>query len=215
MENSFLKSNFILQVLISVVGWFAILLQFYLIIENRVASIGETLVRFFSFFTILTNILVAVCFTILWLKPKNKWELFFLNNKTQTAITLYIVIVGLVYNLILRFLWSPTGFQKVADEILHSVIPLLVLLFWFTFSIKKKLSYQDIFLWLIYPFLYLVYTLLRGHFFNFYPYPFVNVNQLGYKTVVINSFYMVLAFLIIGIILIGITKIVSKGKMII
>lgn len=212
MDTNFQKSNNVLPALISVIGWFAVFLQFYLIIENRVASVGETVIRFFSFFTILTNILVAICFTTLWLKPKNKWELFFLNNKTQTAITLYIVIVGLVYNLILRFLWAPAGLQKIADEILHSVIPLLVLLFWFLFTYKKNLVFRDILPWLLYPFLYLVYILIRGHFYNFYPYPFIDVNQLGYKTVLMNSFFMVLAFLIIGILLIGISKIVSKSN---
>lgn len=210
MDNTFQKGNIFLPMIISVFGWFAVILQLYLILQNRVASVAETIVRFFSFFTILTNILVAVCFTILCLKPKNKLELFFLNPKTQTAITLYIVIVGLVYNTILRFLWSPTGFQKLADEILHSVIPVLVLLFWYLYTIKKNLVFKDILPWLLFPFLYLIYTLIRGHFFYFYPYPFVDVNQLGYKTVFINSFFMVLAFLIIGMVLVGISKIGNK-----
>ncbi|MFZ5976285.1 MULTISPECIES: Pr6Pr family membrane protein [unclassified Hydrotalea] len=33
--------------------------------------------------------------------------------------------------------------------------------------------------WLIYPLLYLVYILIRGSFSGFYPYPFVNVLQIG------------------------------------
>ena len=198
--------------IIATLGWVAIFLQFYLMILNRVASVPETIVRFFSFFTILTNILVAICFTIIWIKPKNKWELFFLNNKTQTAITLYILIVGIVYNVILRFLWAPTGFQKVADELLHLVIPLLAFVYWFFITNKINLKFNDIFLWLIYPFVYLVYILIRGHFYDFYPYPFVNVIQLGYKTVFTNCFFMVLAFLIVGILLIGISKMKNKSN---
>ena len=201
-----------LSPIIATLGWFAIFLQFYLMILNRVASVPETIVRFFSFFTILTNILVAICFTVIWIKPKNKWELFFLNNKTQTAITLYILIVGIVYNLILRLLWAPTGFQKVADELLHLLIPLLAFVYWFFVTNKINLMYNDIFLGLIYPFVYLVYILIRGHFYNFYPYPFVNVIQLGYKTVFINCFFMVLAFLIVGILLIGISKMKNKSN---
>ena len=201
-----------LSPIIATLGWFAIFLQFYLMILNRVASVPETIVCFFSFFTILTNILVAICFTVIWIKPKNKWELFFLNNKTQTAITLYILIVGIVYNLILRLLWAPTGFQKVADELLHLLIPLLAFVYWFFVTNKINLMYNDIFLGLIYPFVYLVYILIRGHFYNFYPYPFVNVIQLGYKTVFINCFFMVLAFLIVGILLIGISKMKNKSN---
>ena len=60
--------NYILQrnlsILFAIIVWFAVLAQFYLIIENRVAPVTETIIRFFSFFTILTNILVAVYFTI-------------------------------------------------------------------------------------------------------------------------------------------------------
>ena len=212
MDNKSDKVKLILPAIISVLGWFAVFLQLYLIIENRVASVPETIVRFFSFFTILTNILVAVCFSILWIKPKNKLELFFLSSKTLTAITLYILIVGIVYNLILRFLWAPTGLQKIDDEILHLIIPILVLIYWVKCVEKKNLEYKNILPWLIYPFLYLVSTIIRGHFFNFYPYPFLDVMQLGYTKVFTNSFFMVVAFLIVGVLLIWISKILSKEK---
>ncbi len=201
-----------LTAIISVIGWFAVLFQLYLIIANRVVSVPETMVRFFSFFTIQSNILVAICFTFLWLKPKSKLGILFLNVKNVTAITLYITIVGLVYNVILRFLWAPLGLQKIVDEVLHLVIPILVLVYWFLFVDKKLLVFKNIFSWLIFPFLYLVYTLIRGHFFQFYPYPFVDVIQLGYKQVFVNSFFMVLAFFIVAFLLVGIGKITKNNK---
>ena len=175
------------------------------------ASLPETIVRFFSFFTIQTNILVALCFTFLWLKPKSKWGLFFSNSKIVTAITLYIIIVGFVYNAILRFLWAPTGSQKIADELLHLVIPILILIYWTLFVPKKELEFKNIFPWLIFPSVYLVYSLIRGAFFGFYPYPFIDVILLGYNKVLLNSFFMVLAFLFIGTLLIGIGKIKSSN----
>lgn len=213
MNNKSDKVKLTLTAIISVLGWFAVFLQLYLIIENRVVSVPETIIRFFSFFTILTNILVAVCFSVLWIKPKNKLELFFLSSKTLTAITLYILIVGIVYNLILRFLWSPTGLQKIDDEILHLIIPILVLIYWAKGVQKKNIEYKNILPWLIYPFLYLVYTIISGHFFNFYPYPFIDVMQLGYTKVFTNSFFMVVAFLIVGVLLIWISKILNKDKL--
>ncbi|MDI6034670.1 Pr6Pr family membrane protein [Flavobacterium sp. LB2P84] len=206
MQDKSLKLNSGFFAIIAIVSWFAVVLQLYLIILNRVVSLPETIVRFFSFFTIQTNILVAVCFAFLWLKPKSKWGLFFLKPKKTTAITLYITIVGLVYNVILRFSWAPTGLQKVVDELLHSVIPILVLLYWILFVPKKELEFKNIFPWLIFPLGYLIYTLIRGAFFNFYPYPFVDVNVLGYSAVLLNSFFMLLAFLFFGTLLIGIGK---------
>lgn len=207
MDNQTTKFNSLFLAIISLLGWFAIFLQFYLIIINRVATVPETIVRFFSFFTIQTNLLVAVCFSFLWLRPKSKWGIFFSTPKNISAITLYILIVGIVYNLILRFLWAPIGFQKLADELLHSVIPILVLLFWLLFVDKKVLGIKNIFPWLIFPFLYLIYTFLRGHFFHFYPYPFVDVISLGYTQVIYNSFFMLIAFLVIGLLIVGIGNI--------
>lgn len=210
MEKQSQKSNTVFLAVISLASWLAVFLQLYLIIVNRVASVFETIVRFFSFFTIQSNILVAVCFTVLWFKPKNKWELFFLDNKSLTAITMYITIVGIVYNLILRFLWMPTGMQRITDEILHLVIPILVLIYWFQFVSKKSLEYKNVFPWLLFPFLYLIYTLIRGYFFNFYPYPFLDVNILGYTPVFVNSFFMLIAFLSIGFLLIFSSKLLSN-----
>ena len=212
MQDKSLKLNSRFFAIIAIVGWFAVVLQLYLIIINRVVSLSETIVRFFSFFTIQTNILVAVCFTFLWLKPKSKWGLFFSKPKNTTAITLYITIVGLVYNAILRFLWAPTGSQKVVDELLHLVIPILVLLYWILFVPKKTLEFKDIFPWLIFPALYLVYTLIRGAFFSFYPYPFIDVILLGYNKVLINSFFMLLAFLFFGTLFISIGKIKKANR---
>ncbi len=212
MQDKSLKLNSRFFAIIAIVGWFAVVLQLYLIIINRVVSLSETIVRFFSFFTIQTNILVAVCFTFLWLKPKSKCGLFFSKPKNTTAITLYITIVGLVYNAILRFLWAPTGSQKVVDELLHLVIPILVLLYWILFVPKKTLEFKDIFPWLIFPAVYLVYTLVRGAFFSFYPYPFIDVILLGYDKVLINSFFMLLAFLFFGTLFISIGKIKKANR---
>jgi hypothetical protein len=62
------------------ISWLAEILQLYLIIVNRTASIPETIIRFFSFFTILTNILVAVCFTTVALEWRSTWKKTFLSQ---------------------------------------------------------------------------------------------------------------------------------------
>jgi hypothetical protein len=70
----------ILLVPLVVGGWFALVAQFYLIITNRVAPVFETVIRYFSFFTILTNILVAICCTFLLLKSSSGAAHFFFNS---------------------------------------------------------------------------------------------------------------------------------------
>ncbi len=196
--------------IISVLGWFALITQFYLIILNRVASILETIIRYFSFFTLLTNILVALCATILLLKPLSRWGKFFSNRKTLTALTVYIVIVGFVYNLILRFLWKPEGLQHVVDELLHTLIPILFLLYWIVSVPKSELKWKDVLVWLIYPLIYVLYILLRGAMSGFYPYPFINVIDLGYNNVAINICLIASAFLFLSLLLVAIAKSLTK-----
>jgi len=191
-------------------GWFAIIFQFYLIIVNRIASIPETIIRFFNFFTILTNILVALCFTFLLLKPGSKWGRFFARPTVLTALTAYIAVVGIIYNVILRFLWSPQGLQLIVDELLHTVIPIWFILYWFIFVPKETLKW-NILPWLIYPLIYCVYSLIRGAIFEFYPYPFIDVSVLGYNKVFINIVALVIVFLVTSLLLVGISKLIKRA----
>ncbi|HEV8081648.1 MAG TPA: Pr6Pr family membrane protein [Chitinophagaceae bacterium] len=130
------SSRQIFLFVITITGWFALIAQLYLIILNRVTTVPGTIIRYFSFFTILTNILVALCCTVLLINKNKRWYKFFSNSKTITAITVYITVVGLVYNLILRFLWRPQGLQLLVDELLHSVI--LFFLFCFGFFLSRR-----------------------------------------------------------------------------
>lgn len=129
-QNSNFRRNWI-AVIGSLLGWFSIIGQFVLMMQNRQADVVETIVRFFSFFTILTNILVALYFTSrIPIFNKASFQKIF-NKGALTALTTFIVVVGLVYQIILRNTWHPTGFQRIIDELLHSVIPLFVLIYWF------------------------------------------------------------------------------------
>ncbi len=187
----------------SVIGaslsWFALILQLYLIITNRSASINETIIRYFTFYTILTNFIVAFCFTA---EVINKRNSFFTRPATLAATVVYIGVVGLVYNVILRYAWQPTGMQKVVDELLHLIIPMYYILYWVLFVPKIKIRWINLLSWLIYPLIYLSIIMLRGMYSGYYPYPFVNVSALGYKQVAINCGFVLLAFLIFSFIII-------------
>ena len=195
----------------AIITWMAVLLQLYLIILNRQASVPETIVRFFSFFTILTNILVTIFFSAV-LFSANQTSRFFTNPKVASAVAVYISIVGLVYNIILRFLWAPQGLQRLVDEALHSLVPVLFVLYWCLYVPKENLKWKDAFPWLLYPFIYLVFILIRGAFSSFYPYPFVDVNKLGYNPVFINCLVLFAAFLSISFLLIGISKFITRNN---
>src|ERR1700733_5176286 len=100
-----MKANKLFLLLIVLVEWFALIAQLVIHLQTVPAGLIESLFRFFSYFTILTNILVAVYVTVLFSASTKQKTGFFFSASTQTAITLYIAVVGLIYNLILRSLW--------------------------------------------------------------------------------------------------------------
>ncbi|MBS1729448.1 MAG: Pr6Pr family membrane protein [Bacteroidetes bacterium] len=196
--------------IITLFAWFALIAQFFLMLQNRQADLFETIIRFFCFFTILTNLLVALCFTAIAFNL----HLFFFKvlskHSSLTALTAFILIVGLVYQFALRNLWNPTGLQFIVDELLHSMIPLLVLIYWIINVAKTKVEIKPVMCWLIYPILYIVIILVRGAISGFYPYPFLNITQIGYEKAFINiGLIFGIAFILLAI-LIGINKVFTS-----
>lgn len=186
-------------------GWFAIVAQFWLMIDNRATPFAETIVRFFSFFTILTNLLAALFFTLQAFGTRT------FKAGTLTAITVYITIVCLVYQVILRPLWTPTGLQKIVDELLHSVIPVLTICYWYLYEYRHTVSYKSITSWLIFPFVYLVYILIRGYFSGFYPYPFMDVSVLGFQQVTGNALGLLVLFTLMSFVFVYIGRRLKKS----
>ncbi len=193
-------------------AWFAVLLQLILIIQNRQANLFETLIRFFSFFTILTNILVALYFTSQLFKSEKSILSFLSSKGSVTAITAFILIVGIVYQIILRGIWEPTGLQFLVDEMLHTFIPAFMLTYWLYFAQKEDLVLKTFGIWLWYPLLYFVWILVRGHFSGFYPYPFVDVTSLGYALVLRNTLFIFLFLLLLVSTLLFFGKKINKLK---
>jgi hypothetical protein len=194
----------------AVTAWLAVALQFYLIIVNRKESIPETVTRFLTFFTILTNILAAMCFTAVLLKPKPGWRHFFSTANTLAAAAVYIIVVGAVYNIILRFLWQPQGLQWLVDELLHSFNPLFFVIYWLAFAPKYGLQWKNALSWLWYPFIYLLVVIIRGSLSGYYPYPFVDVNELGFNKVLVNCGMLFIVFLILSLLIIAVGRMMSR-----
>ncbi len=183
-------------------AWFSIILQLYL-------TTG-TISNFFSYFTVLCNLQVALSLTISILIPKSKAGIFFSSLSVQSAIALYIFIVSIVYNLVLRGILVLTGWQLFVDNMLHVVVPVLYILFWLFFRTKGVLKWRDIIYWICFPLIYLVYSLLRGSITKWYPYPFLNAIEYGYTKVFFNIFIILLVFLVAGLVLIFITRLIKN-----
>lgn len=186
--------------LIALIAWIAFAAQTDISI-GRVLSRGLTVIdgieRMTSYLTNLTVLACAICFFCVATRAPSPLGRFFRKPPVVTAIVVYMVFVGLAYNLLLRHLYTLSGYRALLTECLHTVVPLLSALYWLLFVPRFHLTLKKYLLWLVYPVCYLAITLWRGSISDFYPYPFIDVSELGYRHVFFNAALLVCGFVIL------------------
>ena len=183
---------------IGCMAWFGLSVQLYFDIEEALIKhepVAVPVVNFFSYFTIETNILIALVLTIFCTQPLA--ERFLTGVSVVSALVVYIIVVGVVYELLLRHLWHPRGMQLLADMVLHDAVPFLYSLYWLVFISKGSLRWSHPARWLVYPVVFFLYSMFRGVTFGIYPYPFINAAQLGFQQTFVNA--MILLFVFYGL----------------
>jgi len=185
---------------IALLAWGALAAQADITI-HRMALRGfdtlEAIGRLAAYLTNLTVLLVALCFTCVALRVR-AWPGRILSGPAAvSAVTVYIVFVGMAYNVLLRHLWTPHGYRALLNESLHSFIPLLCAAYWLLFVPRFELTPRERLAWFVYPLGYLAITFWRGSVTDFYPYPFIDVDQLGYAHVLVNSALLLAAFVVL------------------
>lgn len=148
--------------------------------------------NFFSFFTVQSNIFAAVVLlTSAWFAIRQKKSARL--DVTRGAATLYMVLTGVVFATLLSKL-DPRLLTAVPwdNTVLHYIMPVVLLIDWIIDRPAKSPTVKTILLWLVYPVAYVAYTLVRGHFVNWYPYPFLNPANGGYDSIAIVSAFIAL-----------------------
>jgi hypothetical protein len=144
--------------------------------------------RFLSYFTIQSNLLVAVTSAMLALSPHRDGTLF----RVLRLDALFGITVTLVtYTVLLAPQHDPHGISAWTNAGLHYVTPGLAIGGWLLFGPRPRIDEGTLLLALIWPAVYVGYTLLHGAASDWYPYPFVDAAQLGYLTVLRNGVGMV------------------------
>src|SRR5882757_8017378 len=176
--------------------------------------------RVLSYFTIQSSLLVAMVFVA---SAGRAWTA---RRPLSGAVTggtlLYISITGLVYHLILANQSSafsmtgdaapPTGWQAVANHLLHTVTPIVAAADWLLLTRPAPLALRHAATWLLYPIAYLAFSLARGVMMSpgtpaRYLYPFIDVDQHGYPGVLANALLLGLAFYALAILLVALDHI--------
>ncbi len=174
-----------------VVAAFAVVLQFVLVLQGN-EILDETsrpdrdtrVIRFLSYLTIWSNVLVAWSTLTLALGRDR-------DTRLWRALRLDAVVIcfggGIVHFFFLRPLLDLQGWDLAADKLLHVVVPLLAVVGWVLFGPRGRATAADLVPFLVVPVVWLGYTLVRGAFVDWYPYPFVDVTEHGYAVVALNS----------------------------
>lgn len=146
----------------ALLGALALALQLLLTVRQvhqRGGGVPAAVWLYLDDFTVLTDVLLTVVLAIAARGPRGRPGRALTQPASLTAIAASSLIVGLVYHLVLCSSWHPTGWQRLADELLHVVMPVLA--------------------WLLYPLGYLGYAWARGGVDGHYPYPVLNLARLG------------------------------------
>ena len=174
---------------------------------------GTSLVNFFSYFTIQSNILVLVTCVLLALRPDRGGTAFaVLRLASLTAIT----VTGLVYATILAGNADFEGAEWWFDKIFHYVVPVMTVVGFVAFRPRTRLGWTS--LWsLAFPVAWLAYTLVRAEVAEpvfaltptttaAVPYGFLDVAELGAPTVSVICLALTAGFVAIASIYIRIGR---------
>jgi hypothetical protein len=190
-------------------AWFSILLQCYLSLQlatQNGKTIGSGIEIFLSYFTVLTNLLICVSLTLSLLAPASRLGKAFSRPDVVTGIAANIAFVGLSYHFLLRDIWNPQGARLLADVLLHYVVPALYILYWWLDSARTALRWTQPLIWSMYPTVYLAYSLIRGRVVGSYPYPFIDVADVGYGRTILNSIGLLFMFISLGLLFVALGR---------
>lgn len=173
---------------------------------HGVTNIPLVVTNFFSFFTIESNVGAVVVFLVgaVLLVTRRGEDLGWFTVLRACVVT-YMVVTGIVYNLLLRNVPLPQGATlEWSNEILHVAVPVLMLADWLFTPGRAAVDWKRLWVIAAYPIVWVVYTMVRGPLTPneitgdpyWYPYPFLNpdTSPNGYLSV---SFYVVLIALVI------------------
>jgi len=162
-----------------------------------------------SYFTIWSNILVAITTTMIYRNMNRSSQRL---KVMRLSSLMMITVTMLVYILILAPDANPQSWNVYTNLLLHYITPPVTILVWLFFGPRKWISWKIIFSALLIPITYILYTFARGAVFGKYPYGFINVVELGYVGAIIGTGVVLVLGLLIFLIYFIIDKLIPSSK---
>jgi hypothetical protein len=190
----------------AIAAWGSLGLQVYVSLKLAVArdvSAWRELAMLSGYFTILTNLLVALVLSLPALAPRSAIGRRFGTAGVRTMAAASILLVGLGYVVLLQHLWSPRGAALAADVGLHYVVPVLFAAYWWQAVAMHRLRWRQLPLWTLYPIGYFVLAMARGALTGWYPYPFLDVPRVGLDVALAHGAVLLAVFVAIAAVMVA------------
>ena len=187
------------KVLAAFLGFSALVTELATLVAEHRFNPGD----FFSYFTVEANTLAVISlgvssFALATGTVSRALDLF------RGAVTLYMTTTILIFIVLLSGYPSKELTAVPWDNtVLHYLMPIIIIVDWLIVPPVRRIGYRSAVVWLGFPLAYLFYSLIRGHFVHWYPYPFMNPTHRGYLGVIITS-------VVIAVILAVITWIIGS-----
>ncbi len=189
---------------------------------------GEVRHNFFRYYTNLSNLLTAMFYLFrLVIRIRGSYDGFFgkilFSELWFYSVTMSIFLTFGIFHFVLYPAMKKSPSESDEFRFLHSfsnycvhyIVPLLSLLNWLIFAKKAELSYAWALIWIVIPWIYVVYAMImgaRGKIIegtdSAYPYDFLDVSRHGWKTVVRNCVLVMVVFVLSGLLLIFLKKLI-------
>ena len=203
-----------LQVAGLIIGLVGLVLQICITVPASMEagrSFLGSIVFYFSFFTILTNIGAVLVHTSLLSPSGYAWFPAFAGPRVRAGVAVAITLVFIVYATVLASLWHPQGLFMLCDVLLHYVTPVIFVLWWLIAGADGTTRWRDFSWWMVYPLAYLAYVLLvRAPIAGEVPYPFLDVAKNGAASVAFSALATTGLFLVLCIIAVLLDRGVSR-----
>ena len=176
---------------------------------DGLAGVVSRTLDFFSYFTILSNIVVIIVLLALWrgrIRPTPVWRALRMDS------LLMITVTGLIFVIVLAPDVHLQGLQYVTNTIEHYITPVLTILTFLVWGPRRWFRVATVFTALIIPLAWVAYALARGAVIDAYPYGFLDVATLGWGKALVNIGGVLVLGIVLGFIYLGLDRLLSRRR---
>jgi len=208
------KISYIWRIIFMIISWSNLLLMLFVrifVLETE-GSLFVAIIRPYRHYTIQTNLIVSIWFTISVILQKKPEKYKKINGFLKGVIMIYITITFLIYAIFLDGLYTPDSWHSwIVDVSTHYIVPIAFIIGW-VMDIGEKYDWISLLFGLTYPILYIIFALVHGTITGNYLYPFFNIRTIGMGGFFIWFFILLGIYLILGSITVGINRIIWNKR---